>query len=174
MIPEGVLAAARADCGARLQRTGYRFTPDDVGAFLQENRLNAAGITAEFELAQQIQVPAILEWLGLDVATNYELQLVDVDKSWMAEVKTADIDGTMSLKFNINEERVPWIRGDPECTVLHEVCGHVLQSAAWTEGLKAGAMPPVCGLTTLHGPESYVQEGVAETLSRVFSSRTPE
>ena len=167
MIPEGILAAARADCGARLQFAGYQFTPDSLRAFLDENRLNTAEIRAEFELAQQSQLPAILDWLGLDVATNYELQLVDVDESWMAEVKTTD-EGTMSLKFNINEERIPWIRGDPECTVLHEVCGHVLQSAAWTEGLKAGAMPPVCGLTTLHGPESYVQEGVAETLSWFF------
>ena len=167
MIPEGVLAAARADCGARLRLTGYGFTPDDVEAFLQENRLNAAEIVAEFELAQQIQVPAILEWLGLELTPSYELQLVDVDKSWMAEVRTAD-EGTMSLKFNINEARVPWIRGDPECTVLHEVRGHVLQAAAWKEGLKMGAMPPVCGLTTLHGPENYVQEGVAETLSWFF------
>ena len=41
---------------------------------------------AEFELAQQIQVPAILEWLGLELTPSCELQLVDVDKSWMAEV----------------------------------------------------------------------------------------
>ena len=33
-------------------------------------------------------------------------------------------------------------------------------------------MPPVCGLTTLHGPESYVQEGVAETLSWFFRAHS--
>jgi hypothetical protein len=167
MIPEAVLEAARADCRTRLDRIGYAFTPDGVEAFIKENRLNPSEIATEFEQAEQVQVPAILEWLGLDLAPRYKLQLVDVDKSWMGEVKTA-ADGDMTLKFNINEERVPWIRGDPECTVLHEIGGHVLQAAAWKEGLQIGTMPPVCGLTTLHGPETYVQEGVAETLSWFF------
>ncbi len=167
MIPETVLEAARADCGKRLHLMGYAFTSDGVKAFMKESRLNAAEITAEFEQAQHVQVPAILEWLGLGLAPSYELELVDVDASWSGETKTTDY-GAVSLKFNINEERSPWIRGDPESTALHEIGGHILQAAAWKERLQSGAMPPVCGLTTLHGPETYVQEGVAETLSWFF------
>ena len=93
--------------------------------------------------------------------------MVDVDASWSGETKTTD-DGAISLKFNLNEGRTSWIRGDPESTALHEIGGHVLQAAAWKEGLQSGAVPLVCGLATLHGPETYVQEGVAETLSWFF------
>jgi hypothetical protein len=164
MIPAAFLKTTRTDCAARLHLLGYAFTPDGVEAFMRENRLGAAEITAEFDQAEQVQVSAILEWLGLDLRPRYELQLVDVDESWSGETKTTDA-GEISLKFNINEERSPWIRGDPECTALHEIGGHILQAAAWQKQLQTGAMPPVCGLTTLHGPETYVGEGVAETLS---------
>jgi hypothetical protein len=167
MIPETVLEAARADCGARLQLMGYAFTRDGVEAFMKESRLSAAEITAEFERAQHVQVPAVLEWLGLGLAPRYELQLVDVDAPWSGETKTTD-DGAISLKFNLNEGRTSWIRGDPESTALHEIGGHVLQATAWKERLESGGVAPVCGLTTLHGPETYVQEGVAETLSWFF------
>ncbi len=164
MIPAAFLEATRTGTrAARLHVLGYPFTPDGVQAFMRENRLGAAEITAEFDRAEQGQVSAILEWLGLDLTPRYELQLVDVDELWSGETKTTD-DGEISLKFNINEERSPWIRGDPECTALHEIGGHILQAAAWQQQLQTGAMPPVCGLTTLHGPETYVGEGVAENL----------
>lgn len=44
----------------------------------------------------------------------------------------------------------------------HEVLGHCEQLSAWKENIRAGDMPCSYGIFTLHGPEQFAAEGLAD------------
>jgi len=106
----------------------------------------------------------LFDWLGvsmLDYEINVEFDEEDAYwKNWISgELGSHEID----LRINIHE-RHEWYLGSPEILVLHEYYGHALQMILWHQRIQQGLFPQFYGILTVHFPEQFTLEGLAESL----------
>ena len=82
-------------------------------------------------------------------------------KSWLSgDLRT---DGALTLAINTHPRQI-WYLGSVENLVIHEYGGHVLHFWQWREAIRTGKLSPFLGLLTLHWPDQFVIEGIAESL----------
>lgn len=119
------------------------------------------------------------KWVGL-LTDRLDAPLVDYDVSF--EVVEEDaywknwISGNLSshqIRLRVNyHPRHTWYHGSIETLVLHEYCGHAIQMISWHRRIERGELPQFFGILTVHFPDQFLLEGVAESMSHVLPNGT--
>ena len=95
------------------------------------------------------------------------VQFTEVDAYWSNWINGTALKG-ITLSINLHA-RKKYDRGRPLVLCLHEVCGHAVQMSLWREMIARGELNQACGVTTVHAPEAFVAEGLAQTVPDLLS-----
>ncbi len=58
--------------------------------------------------------------------------------------------------------------GIPQLLAYHEICAHAVQMASWLQRINHGDLHPIYGITTVHSPEQFIAEGLAQTITDIL------
>lgn len=144
------------------KKIGYSYDLESIDKYLYERKIAKEEIEKDFNNFSDRVLPDILQWLGVKIDLHYTVRFVDVDEYWTNWTST-DEKGNLLLQFNINK-RQQWVKGITEYQVLHEICGHVLQTSIWKKKIQENKISEVLGLTSVFSQESFLLEGIGETL----------
>lgn len=98
--------------------------------------------------------------LNRPVDYKLRIEMTSVDAYWSNWV-----DGWGdNFRLRINTFAGNYTRARSIQLVYHELLAHCAQMAIWKEQIDQGQMSKIWGLTTVHGPEQFLFEGLAQTL----------
>lgn len=97
---------------------------------------------------------------------SFSVQFAEVDAYWSNWISGSAQKG-ITLSINLHA-RKKYDKGRPLTLCLHEICGHAVQMSLWRELIAAGKMNEACGLTTVHSPEMFVNEGLGQTVAELL------
>jgi hypothetical protein len=109
-------------------------------------------------LSQYITVPSLGQ-----VAVSF----APVDAYWSNWVSGSVRDG-FELRVNVHP-RVKYRKGMPSLLAAHEYCGHLMQVQQWALNVANGTIDPSYGFTTVHSPEAFMMEGLADVLVYILA-----
>jgi hypothetical protein len=89
-----------------------------------------------------------------------KIETVDVDAYWWCWVDTWQ----QQFRLRINTKHGNYTPTKALLMVYHELLAHCCQMAIWKEQIAQGKMDRIWGLTTVHSPEQFLFEGIAQTL----------
>lgn len=100
-------------------------------------------------------------------ASSIAVEFAEEDAYWKNWISGNLAEGEpIKLRINVHERHV-WYQGAVETLVLHEYCGHAVQMVLWQDAVRRKAMPSFFGILTVHFPDQYLLEGLAESLAYV-------
>ncbi|MBI1364171.1 MAG: hypothetical protein GC134_09320 [Proteobacteria bacterium] len=105
--------------------------------------------------------PQLEALIGSKADFTVDISFGEVDQYWAAWV-----DGrgnAFRLRFNRRHMKQHW-RARSIQLALHELFAHLVQMSILRSRIAAGELPAWLGLTTVHGPEQFQSEGLAQTL----------
>lgn len=105
------------------------------------------------------------KFIGENIDTSFEVIPQDEDRYYWVWADTNG-NGDFVLKQNFSEKRGKiWTRGKIQELKWHEGGEHISRMAIRKKLIKDGKLHPIFGLTTVHGPEPVVEEGLAVTMT---------
>lgn len=176
LVPAEQVADQREKVHGLLRDLGVRFGgdgPDPTSFFEFEARirLDQAGALEEADSAAGQFVPAIQQVLGFgDLRIPFRTAADIADAYWYAWASGSRDDMVLRLNFHDTNH---WRRGDLEFLMLHEVCGHFQHATLVARGIQAGELDPFIGITTVHDPQAFIDEGSADALTHFFEDDVP-
>jgi hypothetical protein len=112
------------------------------------------------------QVEKWLDRLGKFITVpqldRVSVSFAEMDAYWSNWVSGSVRDG-FSLQVNLHP-RVKYLKGTPSLLAAHEYCGHLIQVQQWALNVANGSIDPSYGFTTVHSPEAFMMEGLADML----------
>ncbi len=164
-----VVFALLRDLGVRFE--GSKPEPGSFAAFDESIRIFEQDASAEAGAAAERFLPAITRLLGVgDLQIPYRTAADSVDAYWYAWAAGGRDDMVLTLNFH---PTIHWRRGDLEFLMLHEVCGHFLHAALVARRIQAGDLDPFVGITAVHDPQAFGDEGSADALGHFFQDEAP-
>jgi len=105
-------------------------------------------------------VPVLSEYLGIRLHCPVTFKFVEVDEYWGYWV-----DGNWR-RFRMRFNHVGSGLGESECEQFlhHELLAHCCQLSSWREAITNNSLRVICGTTTVHTPEQFIFEGLAQTM----------
>jgi hypothetical protein len=98
--------------------------------------------------------------IGRRLDVNYFIEFVNVDAYWKYWV-----DGNSArFRLRINSQRGTFGRSELVQFVYHELLAHCCQMAAFHKSIQEKQIALFHGCTTVHGPEQFLFEGLAQSL----------
>lgn len=135
----------------------------DMGKWRQDNSLSRDGATDLFREKAVQAARRIRHFTGLNFDSDFYVEPVDRNEYWWVWANT-DKSGRFLFRQNFSLERDKiWTPGKTEELGWHEGY-HMARMARRKELIRRGKLHPFFGLTTVHGPEAAVDEGLAQTL----------
>ena len=111
--------------------------------------------------------PLIEEIVGKIDDFRVNVEMVYEDSYWKNWVDGGGLN--YRLRFNTkNYKEFP--RSVCICLAFHEMLTHFVNAMCWRQVMINEQMPQHFGMTTVHGPESFLMEGMAQTLSQFIDS----
>ena len=120
-------------------------------------------------------LPAVRNLLGfsdLQIPHN-KIRLRRVNRFWLGW--SSGKKGDFLLQYNFHP-RNRWRKGDMEYLTIHEVCGHFVHAASLAKEIERrdeGRLDPFIGITTVHDPQGFMGEGIADALTYFFPEEIP-
>ena len=105
--------------------------------------------------------PELEALIGHKADFNLTIEFADVDQYWAAWVDGQGKD--FRLRFNRFNVKKHWQARSTQLA-LHELLAHLVKAAILRTHIEQKKLPPWLGLTTVHGPEMFQDEGLAQTL----------
>lgn len=93
---------------------------------------------------------------------NFSVEFDDVDAYWVNWVDGGGTD--YRLRFN-RHHLSEHLKGSSALLAFHEISSHLVQAAILNRQIDGGEVPLCMGLTTVHGPEQFQSEGLAQSLT---------
>jgi hypothetical protein len=90
------------------------------------------------------------------------VSFAEVDAYWSNWVSGTVREG-FALRVNLHA-RVKYPKGMPSLLAAHEYCGHLIQVQQWALNVADGSIDSSYGFTTVHSPEAFMMEGLADVL----------
>jgi hypothetical protein len=97
----------------------------------------------------------------------FAVEFAEVDAYWSNWIAGSYRKG-MTLTINLHK-RNRYDKGRALFLCLHEICGHAVQMSIWRERIAAGEISQACGITNVHSCESFVAEGLGQTVPDFLS-----
>jgi hypothetical protein len=153
---------------ALLETIGLRFCAKDRSQYsatclIQDKR------TVESQTQAQLQKwrDRLRQYLTVPELNHVTVSFAEVDAYWSNWVSGSVRDG-FALQVNLHS-RVKYLKGAPSLLAAHEYCGHLIQVQQWANNVASGAIDPSYGFTTVHSPEAFMMEGLADVLVYVLA-----
>ena len=151
--------------------------PAAMEKWREANSLSRDGATDLFRDKVAIASRRIQNFTGLYSDSDFKVESVDENEYWWVWANT-DERGRFLLRQNFSQERNKiWTAGKAEELGWHEAY-HKERMARRRELIRRGKLHPFFGLTTVHGPEAAVDEGLGQTLvyfvPGAYDSLSPE
>jgi hypothetical protein len=108
-------------------------------------------------------LPELIESVPLK-EYNVRVEFAREDAYWKNWISGNLSDHEILLRINIHP-RQTWYQGFSEILVIHEYCGHAVQMINWHRQIESGQLPQFMGILTVHFPDQFLLEGLAECLS---------
>jgi hypothetical protein len=169
-ITEDELAKQRAVVSDRLfQSYEIGFSRNEMSRF--QARLgvyNRQQLPSQFERFRDKWVPRLLNRIPVSLdAYKIKVKFASEDVYWKNWISGNLSEHEILLRINIHP-RQSWYQGFPELLVIHEYCGHAIQMVNWHHRIEEKKLPEFFGILTVHFPEQFVLEGLAESLAFVL------
>ncbi|MEX2027882.1 MAG: hypothetical protein WD988_00080 [Candidatus Curtissbacteria bacterium] len=143
--------------------------------FKYDHGLTNAAAAAALEARSERTLQAIRRFLRENLDVSYRTSQENVDAYWSAWSGT-DPEGSRDFllrqNFNTGQQRV-WTPGRAEELGIHEP-QHLARMAKRKSLIRDKKLNSFFGLTTVHGPEPAVEEGLAQTLAYFVSEPTTD
>jgi hypothetical protein len=142
-----------------------RFRSDDFHRFQSLFLVpNPGNLPRLFEFYRDKWLPPLVS--RLDVPFDPSMVAVEFaseDAYWKNWISGNLAEHRVVLRINYHP-RHTWYQGSPEALVLHEYCGHAVQMVSWHRRIMRGDLPQFFGILTVHFPDQFILEGLAESL----------
>jgi hypothetical protein len=145
------------------------FTRNELSRFQAKLMVyNRRTLPAQFEHFRDIWVPALLNRIPVPLERyKVNVKFASEDVYWKNWISGNLSEHEILLRINIHP-RQSWYQGFPELLVIHEYCGHAIQMVNWHLRIEEKKLPEFFGILTVHFPEQFVLEGLAESLAFVL------
>jgi len=110
--------------------------------------------------------PYVESHLNREFDFDMIIETVNEDAYWSCWVDSKDD----AFRLRINLKAKPYTQTKVLQMVYHELLAHCCQMAFWREQIREGKLSRIWGLTTVHGPEQFLFEGLAQTLPLFFKN----
>jgi len=129
---------------------------------------NPGNLPRLFEFYRDKWLPLLLERLDMTFDPSMvQIEFAKEDAYWKNWITGNLAEQRVVLRINYHP-RHTWYQGAPEALVLHEYCGHAVQMASWYRRVSRGELPDFSGILTVHFPDQFILEGLAESLIHVL------
>lgn len=155
-----------------LQQYDMKFAQDELSRFRAKLMVyNKKLLPEQFERFRNIWVPILLDRIPASLV-NYRVnvQFASEDAYWKNWISGNLSEHEILLRINVHP-RQSWYQGFPELLVIHEYCGHAIQMVNWHRRIEEQKLPEFFGILTVHFPEQFVLEGLAESLAFVLPGK---
>jgi hypothetical protein len=177
----GIAPAAISDARIRsaelrvraLVPRGIPFSRSGLSAFKLEFETKAGeNLKRQFEYFCGKWVDRLSGQIGATFEANsINVEFASEDAYWKNWISGNVAEGEpITLRINVHERHV-WFQGAVEILVLHEYCGHAIQMALWHDAIRRGDMAGFFGVLTVHCPDQFLLEGLAECVAHVLPDR---
>lgn len=163
MVTEEEIESARSRAEALVGRFGMQYNRSDFGRYLSvlvEPDMDV--IKAQVEANKEQWLHRLDEQIGLSSLPAVRLEYVSQDAFWHNWISGSATEG-VRLQINTNP-RVSYQKGEATLLALHEICGHAVQMSIWMKNIQEGRLLPELGIVTVHTPEMFQTEGLAQSL----------
>lgn len=147
-------------------RLGLRFRADE--AYLFDNEFYIANPTTlpnQFEYFRARWVPELRQHVPIPLDEyRVRVEFAREDAYWKNWISGNLSEHEILLRVNIHPRQI-WYQGFSEILVIHEYCGHAFQMINWHRQIETGQLPQFMGILTVHFPDQFLLEGLAECLS---------
>jgi hypothetical protein len=155
-------------------RRALAFSPADFHRFQSALAVHKPGLLPrQFEFYRDKWLPRVRDFLDVPLhlyTVNVSFASEDAYwKNWISGNLAAHV---IDLRINIHPRHI-WYQGSAEPLVLHEYCGHAVQMISWHQQIEAGRLPRFAGILTVHFPDQFAIEGLAEVMAHVLPDGLP-
>ena len=176
-VPESLLQALSQRLISHAEEVTGSSDPASMEKWREANSLSRDGATDLFREKAAQAVSKVKKFVGLYFDDDFDVEPVDVNEYWWVWANT-DERGRFLFRQNFSTERNKiWTPGKADELGWHEGY-HKARMARRKELIRRGKLHPFFGLTTVHGPEAAVDEGLAQTLvyfvPGAYESLSPE
>jgi hypothetical protein len=110
-------------------------------------------------------LPRLLRQIDVPIeAYRIEVEFASEDAYWKNWISGNLSGHQINLRINTHP-RHSWYAGAAETLALHEYCGHAIQMINWHRRIERRELPEFAGILTVHFPDQFVLEGLAETMA---------
>ena len=167
LFTEAELDAARQGVAALLEADGVEYRAEDREKYEARHRLTSpAEVRARIEGSRDVLMQRLAALIPVPPLDDVTVEFANEDRYWGAWVSGSLREG-MKLRINLHP-RTFYLKGSPAVLAAHEYCGHIVQAQVWRGRIAAGEMNQAIGLTTVHGPEQFLMEGLAQVMEHVL------
>ncbi len=167
LFTDAELDAARQKVAALLEADGVQYRAEDREKYEARCRLtDPAEVRARIEGSRDVLMQRLAALIPVPPLDDVTVEFANEDRYWAAWVSGSLKEG-MKLRINLHP-RTFYLKGSPGVLAAHEYCGHIVQAQVWRGRIAAGKMNQAVGLTTVHGREQFLMEGLAQIMERVL------
>jgi hypothetical protein len=151
-----------------LQEIGLKFCPQYKSQYEQQcliqDKTTVQALT-QTQLAKWSD--RLNHYMTIPSLDHIAVSFAPVDADWSNWVSGSVADG-FELRVNLHP-RVKYLKGMPSLLASHEYCGHLMQVQQWGLNVANGTIDPRYGFTTVHSPEAFMMEGLADVLVYILA-----
>jgi hypothetical protein len=155
-----------------LEHYQLQFSKDQIPRFRGRFMIyDKKQLPSQFRLFQSKWVPILLDRIRVPIADyKVNVEFASEDAYWKNWISGNLSKHEIDLRINIHP-RQAWYQGFPETLVIHEYCGHAVQMINWHRRIEEEKLPEFLGILTVHFPDQFLLEGLAESLVFVLPGR---
>lgn len=152
---------------ALLQEMGLKFAPEYKPQY-QAQCLIQDKTTVKEKINQQLGkwLTRLGQYIAVPLIDRVTVEFAEVDAYWSNWV-SGSVAAGFQLRVNFHP-RTSYLKGAPSLLAAHEYCGHLVQAQQWAIGVADGSLDTGYGFTTVHSPEAFMMEGLADVLVYVL------
>jgi len=148
----------------RLKKSfGLTFQRDEFKRFQSVFRIKD-DLPQQFDVFRSIWVPQLLRHVEARL-NDYRIsvEFASEDAYWKSWISGDLSEHLIRLQINVHPRHF-WYQGSVESLVIHEYCAHAVQMVSWHERIEEKQLPEFLGILTVHFPDQFLLEGLAESL----------
>jgi hypothetical protein len=127
--------------------------------------IDEAEIAARFSEAKDDAFARLRNFVALPPLPNIRITFQKENAYWQNWIKGNANEITLTVNIH---PRARIYDGIPQLLAYHELAAHAVQIASWFQRIEQGNLHPIYGITTVHSPEQFIAEGLAQTLTNIL------
>lgn len=120
----------------------------------------------ELKKAAPLWVERVTSQLQLKVSPQFVIQFEEHDSYWINWL-SGRAGEPFTLRINMHPS-IEFSKGDGHFFAPHEIGGHAVHGASLMESARLGMVDPASLNITLHNPESFILEAIAQSVGELF------